>query len=99
MRAMADPARAKVRLGDYARIWIIAAAGAAAKDGDLYRWLLASTSSRTSARFDREDRTQLVREWRAPAWPWCFVDVAAKAYRLLRAVLMTAVEDDKIIAA
>src|ERR1700733_8381135 len=42
--------------------------------------------------------TRMVREWRATLLAnGVSVSVAAKAYRLLRAILMTAVEDDKIL--
>jgi hypothetical protein len=41
---------------------------------------------------------QMIREWRATLLAnGVSVSVAAKAYRLLRAILMTAVEDDKIL--
>jgi hypothetical protein len=37
----ANPARAKVNLGDYARVWITERPGLRPRTMDLYRWLLA----------------------------------------------------------
>ncbi len=96
----ANPARAKVRLGDYARVWITERPGLRPRTTDLYRWLLAKHIDPYLGPVEvGKISTQLVREWRAALLAaGVSPTVAAKAYRLLRAVLMTAVEEDKIIA-
>ena len=66
---------------------------------DLYRWLLRKhikpyLGGVAIARLS----TAMVREWRATLLQrGVSVSVTAKAYRLLRAVMMTAVEEDKIL--
>lgn len=94
-----DPERGKIKLGDYASVWIAERPGLRPRTIDLYRWLLRKhidpylggvPVGKLSAR--------LVREWRATLLSnGVSVSVAAKAYRLLRAVLMTAVEDDGML--
>ena len=79
--------------------WITERPGLRPRTMDLYRWLLRKhiephlggvPVSRLS--------TRMIREWRATLLAsGDSVSVAAKAYRLLRAILMTAVEDDKIL--
>jgi integrase len=96
----ADPDRGKVRLGDYAARWIIQRPGLRPRTVDLYSWLLqryivpqlgAVPLGRLS--------TPMIRDWRAGLLgDGVSVSMAAKAYRLLRAVLTTAVEEDKILA-
>ncbi len=95
-----NPARAKVRLGDYARVWITERPGLRPRTTDLYRWLLVKHIDPYLGPVEvGKISTQLVREWRAALLAsGVSSTVAAKAYRLLRAVLMTAVEEDKIIA-
>ncbi|MFC0864344.1 tyrosine recombinase XerC [Sphaerimonospora cavernae] len=95
-----DPDRGKVLLGDYARTWIKERPGLRPKTVELYTWLL-----------DRQIvpglggvavgklTTQMIRSWRAKLIDnGVSVSTAAKAYRLLRAVLMTAVEEDKLLS-
>ena len=96
----ANPAQAKIRLGDYARTWIAERPGLRPRTTDLYRWLLAKHIEPVLGQVPvRKISTQLVREWRASLLTHGVSStVAAKAYRLLRAILMTAVEEDKIIA-
>jgi integrase len=96
----ANPAQAKIRLGDYARTWIDERPGLRPRTTDLYRWLLAKHIDPYLGQVPvGKITTQLVREWRANLLAHgVSSSVAAKAYRLLRAVLMTAVEEDKIIA-
>ena len=95
----ANPVRAKVRLGDYARVWITERPGLRPRTTDLYRWLLVKHIDTYLGPVEvGKISTQLVREWRAALLAsGVSSTVAAKAYRLLRAVLMTAVEEDKII--
>jgi integrase len=94
-----DPDRGKVKLGEYASAWITERPGLRPRTMDLYRWLLRKhiephLGSTPVGRLS----TRMIREWRATLLAnGVSVSVAAKAYRLLRAVLMTAVEDDKIL--
>jgi len=93
------PARGKVRLGDYAETWIPQRPGLRPRTVDLYRWLLRNTSPPylggvPVARIE----TETVRERRSTLLDnGVSITMAAKAYRLLRAVLMTAAEEDRII--
>lgn len=94
-----DPQRGKTKLGDYARDWITQRPGLRIRTVDFYRWLLAKhvepylgdvPIGRLSP--------QTIREWRSALLArGVSATMAAKAYRLLRAVLMTAVEEDKIL--
>jgi integrase len=94
-----DPVRAKVRLGDYAERWIEERPGLRPRTKDLYRSLLRHHVAPLlgDIPLGRID-TPLVREWRARLLvAGVSATVAAKAYRLLRAVLMTAVNEDRIL--
>jgi hypothetical protein len=92
----ADPERGKIKLADYALAWIAERPGLRPRTQDLYRWLLKKHITphlggvpvgKMSAR--------LVREWRATLLAnGASASVAAKAYRLLRAIMTTAVDDD-----
>ena len=94
-----DPDRGKVKLGEYASAWITERPGLRPRTMDLYRWLLRKhiEPHLGGAPIGRLS-TRMIREWRATLLAnGVSVSVAAKAYRLLRAILMTAVEDDKIL--
>jgi integrase len=94
-----DPDRGKVKLGVYASKWITERPGLRIRTMDLYRWLLRKhiepyLGGVPIARLS----PQMIREWRAALVNGgVSVSVTAKAYRLLRAVMMTAVEEDKIL--
>jgi integrase len=94
-----DPERAKITLDDYAERWIAERAGLRPRTVELYRWLLRRHVSPwlggvPLAGID----TPLVREWRAKLLTeGVSVSTAAKAYRFLRSVLMTATNEDRII--
>jgi len=89
-----DPERGKVKLGEYAARWITERPKLRPRTIDLYRWLLAKhLAPHLGGVPVGKVSTAMIREWRATL-P---VSVTAKAYRLLRAVLMTAVEEDKIL--
>jgi integrase len=94
-----DPDRGKVTLGAYASKWITERPGLRIRTMDLYQWLLRKhiepyLGGIPIARLS----PQMIREWRAALLDGgVSVSVTAKAYRLLRAVLMTAVEKDKIL--
>jgi integrase len=95
-----DPDRGKVKLADYAATWIIERPGLRPRTVDLYRWLLKKhiTPYLGDMAIGRLS-TAMIRAWRAKLLAsGVSVSVAAKAYRLLRAVLTTAVEEDKILA-
>jgi integrase len=94
-----DPDRGKVKLGDYALAWIEQRPGLRPRTSDLYKWLLRKHIAPHLGGVPLGKlSTQLIREWRAKLLRnGVSVSVAAKAYRLLRAVLMTAVEEDKIL--
>ncbi|WP_204053321.1 N-terminal phage integrase SAM-like domain-containing protein [Microbispora siamensis] len=86
-----DPDRGKVLLGDYARTWIKERPGLRPKTLELYTWLLERHIVPGLGEVPgRKLTTALIRSWRA-----ALID---KAYRLLRAVLMTAVEEDKLLS-
>jgi Phage integrase, N-terminal SAM-like domain len=94
-----DPDRGKVKLGEYAAAWIAERPGLRPRTMDLYRWLLRKhIEPHLGGTPIGRLSTRMVREWRATLLAnGVSVSVTAKAYRLLRAVLMTAVEDDKIL--
>ena len=95
-----DPERGKIKLGDYASVWIAERPGLRPRTMDLYRWLLKKHIApylggvpvgKVSAR--------LVREWRAVlVGNGVSVSAAAKAYRLLRAIMTTAADEDGMLA-
>jgi integrase len=96
----ADPDRGKARLSDYAARWIAQRPGLRPRTIDLYSWLLQRyIVPQLGAVPLGKLSTQMIRDW----WSGLLgdgvsVSMAAKAYRLLRAVLTTAVEEDKILA-
>jgi integrase len=69
------------------------------RSADQYRWLLRKhIAPRLGDVPIGKLSTAMIREWRASLLAGgVSVSVAAKAYRLLRAVLMTAVDEDKIL--
>jgi integrase len=95
-----DPDRGKVKLADYAATWITERPKLRPRTVDLYRWLLKKHIAPYLGGVPiGKLSTAMIREWRAKLLGnGVSVSVAAKAYRLLRAVLMTAVEEDKILA-
>ena len=94
-----DPRRAKVTLQAYAEKWIDQRPNLRPRTVELYRWLLARHIGPHLGRVALGKITpEMIREWRATLLgSGVSVSAAAKAYRLLRAVLMTAA-DDRIIA-
>ncbi|TQS21001.1 site-specific integrase [Microbispora sp. KK1-11] len=95
-----DPDRGKVLLGDYARTWIKERPGLRPKTVELYTWLLdRHIVPGLGGVAVGKLTTQMIRSWRAKLIDkGVSVSTAAKAYRLLRAVLMTAVEEDKLLS-
>ena len=91
-----DPVLARQPLIAYARSWIDQRPGLRPRTVDLYRWLLNRHLEPHFARMELGDITPLaVRRWRAALLDAGVSEtMAAKSYRLLRAVLNTAVDDD-----
>jgi integrase len=93
-----DPDRAKVKLEDYADVWIAQRPGLRPRTIEIYRGLLRRhvgphLGNVALGKID----TPMIRDWRARLLHLgVSVSEAAKAYRFLRAVLMTAT-DDRII--
>jgi integrase len=94
-----DPERGKVQLGDYAALWIAQRPNLRPRTVDLYCWLLKKHIAPYLGGVPTGKlSTAMIREWRADLLGnGVSVTMAAKAYRLLRAVLMTATEEDKIL--
>lgn len=94
-----DPERSKIRLQEYAERWITQRPNLRPRTVQLYRWTLQKHITPHLGRtpIGRLD-TPMVRDWRAKLLQnGVSVSMAAKAYRLLRAVLMTAVKEDELI--
>ncbi len=94
-----DPVRAKVRLQDYAERWIEQRPNLRPRTVQLYRWTLKKHIApylggvplgNLDAPLIREWRAKLLTEGVSPG-------MVAKAYRLLRAVLWTAVREDELL--
>jgi integrase len=97
--AWTDPKRAKITLGDYGSRWIAERPGLRPRTVELYRWLLDKHIEPWlgAVQLGRLT-TAVIREWRAALLAaGVSQSVTAKAYRLLRAVLTTAVEEDRIL--
>ena len=94
-----DPERAKVPLGHYADQWITQRPGLRPRTVELYRWLLRKhIEPRLGGVELGKLSTAVVRQWRADLLgSGVSESVTAKAYRLLRGVLNTAVDEDKIL--
>lgn len=95
-----DPDRGKVPFGPYARAWIDERSGLRPRTIELYRSLLRRFIEPTFGNVDLVTIDPArVRRWRhgllTSGVPPTQV---AKAYRLLRAILMTAVDDDELIS-
>jgi integrase len=98
-REWTDPERAKIGLQHYAEAWINDRPGLRPRTTDLYRWLLAKhivpyLGAVQLGQLDtptiRQSRSTLLRNGVSES-------MAAKAYRLLRAILMTATNEDHIL--
>jgi len=95
-----DPERGSVPLGAYAEKWVRERPALRPRTVQLYRWLLGKHVTPTLGPVKLSDiTTALVREWRSNLLAaGISQSVAAKSYRLLRAILNTAVEEDGLIA-
>jgi integrase len=94
-----DPDRARVTLTEYAEQWLRERPGLRPRTVGLYRWLLRKHINPHLGGIELGSlSTALVRRWRAMLLAAGVSEsVAAKSYRLLRAVLNTAVNEDQII--
>jgi integrase len=90
-----DPVAGQVRLSVYADRWIAQRVELRPATIELYRWLLARHINPSLGEMTVAGLTpDMIREWRAGLiGAGVSESAAAKAYRLLRAVLMTATED------
>jgi integrase len=97
-RSWRDPAEGKVPLQTYAETWI-KERGLRPRTVELYRWLLGRYITPHLGRVHLMDLdTAMIRSWRTALLDsGVSPSMTAKAYRLLRAVLMTAAEDDELI--
>lgn len=94
-----DPERGKIKLRDYAETWIRERPGLRPRTVDLYTWTLGKhiTPYLGGVQLGAIS-TAMIRSWRSDLLgKGVSPGMVAKAYRLLRAVLMTAAEDDRII--
>jgi integrase len=91
-----DPVLGKVRFLDYAERWITERPGLRPRTVDLYRWLLGRYLEPELGKIRLGDlNTLVVRRWRAGLLEQGVSEtMVAKAYRLMRAILNTAVDDD-----
>lgn len=94
-----DPDRGKVKLRDYANRWIEQRPRLRPRTKALYRQLFRSHIDPVLGQMQLSRiTTESVREWRAKLLARGVSEcVTAKAYRLLRAVLNTAVKEDELI--
>lgn len=95
-----DPQRAAVPFGAYAERWIDERPALRPRTVELYRWLLHKYLAPTFGMVKLGDlTTAMVREWRSGLLRAGVSEtVTAKAYRLLRAILNTAVQEDGILS-
>lgn len=94
-----DPERAKITLGVYADKWITERPALRPRTVELYRWLLRKHIEPDIGAVQLGKLSAaVVRQWRADRLAAGVSEsVTAKAYRLLRAVMNTAVDEDKIV--
>jgi len=94
-----DPAQGKVQLRDYAETWITERPGLRPRTVELYSWLLKRYIAPHLGSAELGSlNTQMIRSWRAKLLAeGVSPTMTAKAYRLLRAILTTAVDEDKLL--
>lgn len=94
-----DPERAKVKLAEYAEQWVSQRPALRPRTVELYRWLLRKYVVAEIGAVPLGNLTSAtIRQWRADLLDRGVSEtMAAKAYRLLRAVLNTAVDEDQIL--
>jgi hypothetical protein len=94
-----DPDRARITVHDYVAAWISQRPGLRPRTVELYRWLLGKHIDPDLGGVELGKlSTSLIRQWRAKRLEsGVSATVTAKAYRLLRASMNTAVNEDKIL--
>jgi integrase len=93
-----DPDKGKVRLGDYARTWIAERPKLRPRTVEMYGLLLRRHVEPYIGDVELGKlTTPMIRTWRAELAGRSSEAMAAKAYRLVRAVLNTAVKEDELI--
>ncbi|GAA4618140.1 hypothetical protein GCM10023195_81320 [Actinoallomurus liliacearum] len=94
-----DPERGRVRLGDYGATWIRERPNLRPKTVELYTWLLERHIIPSLGKVEvRKITPQMVRTWRANLLSaGVSISTTAKSYRLLRSILTTAVDEDKML--
>jgi integrase len=94
-----DPERSKIRLGDYAARWIEQRPNLRPRTVELYDLLLRLHIAPFLGNVEiGRLTTPMIRDWRTTILTnGRSLSMAAKAYRLLRAVLNTAVKEDELI--
>jgi integrase len=94
-----DPDRGRIRLADYAATWIEQRPNLRPRTVDLYRWLLGKhIVPHLGGVPVGKLSPAMIREWRADLLgQGVSQSVTAKSYRLVRAVLTTAVEEDNML--
>lgn len=94
-----DPERAKLKLEDYAAFWIEQRAGLRPRTVQLYEWLLRKHIAPYLGKVELGKLSAaMIRQWRSERLrAGVSQSVIAKAYRLLRGVLNTAVDPDMIL--
>ncbi|GAB2814511.1 site-specific integrase [Actinoallomurus bryophytorum] len=94
-----DPDGGKVKLSDYGVTWIAQRPNLRIRTRELYAWLFEKHIKPGLGPIPLGKlSTAVVRDWRAGlVAAGVSQSMAAKAYRLLRAILMTAVEEDGIL--
>lgn len=95
-----DPIRARIKFSDYAAVWVSQRPGLRTRTIELYRWLLRKHIDPYIGGIELGKlSTALIRQWRAERLnAGVSESIAAKCYRLIRAVLNTAVNEDKILS-
>ncbi|HEX8935755.1 MAG TPA: N-terminal phage integrase SAM-like domain-containing protein [Pseudonocardiaceae bacterium] len=95
----ADPKRGAVKLADYAEQWVTQRPGLRPSTTQLYRRLLKNYVAPHLGEMPlNKITTAVVREWRTTLLSTGLSQtMTAKAYRLLRAILMTAAAEDRLI--
>ncbi|MQA78111.1 MAG: tyrosine-type recombinase/integrase [Streptosporangiales bacterium] len=99
VRGDAPPARrGAMPFGPYGREWVDERSGLRPRTADLYRWLLVKYLDSFESVHLVDIDPAAVRRWRAKLLRGgVSATMVAKAYRLFRAIMMTAAEDDELI--
>jgi integrase len=98
-REWVDPDSGRVAFGSYARRWIEERSGLRPRTAQMYRWVLKRYLESTFGNvYLRDIDAQAVRSWRRELLDaGVSQSMVAKAYRLLRAILNTAVDHDELL--